>query len=559
MLFFSVFNSLVSAVLYVIFNGFFNQGQVIVKDLPGIPLDAPLVFSAAVIPVMVVGVFLLRGIFDFLSNYLMSMVGLRAVMGIRNDLYRHMTSLSLDFYTKGRTGDLISRIMSDVSHIQGAITDVVVDVIKQPLIIMLNIPMAFIWGGRIAVVSLILFPIVAVPIALLGRRLRGITRKMQERTADITSILEETFSGMRIVKAFNMEQREVSKFEAVNKSVFGFFKKMLKVTVVQRPLVEVMGAVGSALAIGFGMQYLPPDRFVAFIGAMFIFYEPIKKLSKVNSSIQQSIGAGGRIFEIMDHPTMVTESPWAVRFTGEVQEIAFDHVHFSYTPEKEILTDIDLTVHAGEIVAVVGGSGAGKTTLLNLILRFYDPTRGAVRINGKDIGDFTVTSLREQIGLVTQETILFNDTVRDNIAYGKPDATLEEIEEAARAAFADEFVRELPQKYDTLIGERGALLSGGQKQRIAIARAVLKNPPILLLDEATSQLDTESERKVQEALERLMQGKTVFVIAHRLSTIQKADRILVLEGGRIVQQGSNQSLLREEGPYRRLHDLQFNL
>ena len=559
MFFFSIFNSLVSVSLYVIFNGFFNQGKVIVKDIPYLAIHKPIVFSAAIVPFFVVTVFLFRGVFDFLSNYLMSNVGLRAVMNIRNDLYERMISLPIKFFSKGRTGDLISRIMNDVGFIQGAITDVVVDFVKQPLIIIFNIPMAFIWGGKLAIVSLIIFPIVAVPITLLGRKLRNITRKMQDRTADITSILEETFTGIRIVKAFNMEEREVSKFESVNKNVFNFFKKMLKITVIQKPVIEVMGAIGAAFAIWFGIRHLSPDRFVAFIGSMFIFYDPIKKLSKVNSVIQQSIGAGTRIFEIMDEPIDIKDKPDAMLFQETIREIAFSHVHFGYSPEREVLTDIDFRVKAGEVVAIVGSSGSGKTSLVNLIPRFYDPWTGSVMINGKDIRDFMVKSLRDQIGLVSQEIVLFNDSIRDNIAYGRPHATFQEIKRAAEAAYADEFILNLANEYDTSIGEKGFLLSGGQRQRIAIARAILKNPPILILDEATSQLDAESEREVQNALENLMKGKTVFVIAHRLSTVQRADRIIVLEDGKIVQQGTNESLLRDDGPYRRLYELQFNL
>ncbi|MBI4550272.1 MAG: ATP-binding cassette domain-containing protein [Candidatus Omnitrophica bacterium] len=555
---FSIFNALVSAALYVIFNGFFNQGQVIIKDLPYLG-EQTLVFSARIVPFFVIAVFLLRGAFDFLSNYLMSNIGLRVVMKVRNDLYDHMIRLSQKFYSHGRTGDMISRIMSDVAYIQGSVTDVIVDLVKQPLIIIFNIPMAFIWGGKLAVVALVTFPIVAIPITVLGKRLRKITRNMQERTADITSILEETFTGIRVVKAFNMEQREISKFEAVNKSVFNFFKKMLKITLIQRPLVEVMGAVGAAIAIWFGMQYLSADRFVAFIGAMFIFYEPLKKLSKVNSNIQQSIGAGTRIFEIIDQEPDVQDAPSAVPFREAVREIEFSNVSFRYVEDRDVLKDINLRVEAGEVIALVGASGSGKTSLVNLLPRFYDPTSGSLRINGRDIREFKVKTLRDQIGLVSQEIVLFNDTIRGNIAYGKPGATFEEIVRAAEAAYADDFIRELDKGYDSWIGEKGFLLSGGQRQRIAIARAMLKNPPILILDEATSQLDTESEREVQRALENLMQGKTAFVIAHRLSTVQKADRILVLDEGRIVQQGTSESLLREDGPYRRLHDLQFNL
>ncbi|HNV85532.1 MAG TPA: ABC transporter ATP-binding protein, partial [Candidatus Omnitrophota bacterium] len=418
------------------------------------------------------------------------------------------------------------------------------------------IPMAFYFGGKFGFVSIAVFPVVTVPIIILGKRLRKVTRQMQEKFADITSIMEESFTGARIVKAFNMENHEISKFEAVNMRVFNYFKKMLKVTIVQKPLIEILGAFGAAFAIWFGMRTLPADRFVAFIGSMFMFYEPIKKLSKVNSSIQQSIGAGSRIFEIIDQIPAIQERRDAVHFQGAVHSVAFHHVGFWYSEGKEILKGIDFTVRSGEVVAIVGPSGAGKTTLVNLIPRFYDPQKGFVAVNGRDIREFSVKSLRDQIGLVTQETILFNDSIRGNISYGKPEASEEDIRRAAEMAHADEFIRELPEQYGTNIGEKGNLLSGGQKQRISIARAILKNPPILILDEATSQLDTESEREVQKALENLMQGKTVFVIAHRLSTVQKADRILVLEEGGIVQEGTHDFLRGKEGVYKRLYELQ---
>jgi len=559
MLFCSLFSALVSAVLYVIFNGFINQGQVTIKDLPYISYftgGSSVTFSAMLIPFLVVGFFLFRGIFEFFSNYLMSNVGLRAVMQLRNDLYKHIARLDLDFYSKGRTGDLISRIMNDVSYIQASITDVVVDLFKQPLTILFNIPMAFYFGGKFGFISIAVFPIVTIPIIILGKRLRRVTRQMQEKFSDITSILEESFTGARIVKAFNMEGQEISKFEAVNMRVFNYFKKMLKVTIVQRPLIEVFGAFGAAFAIWFGMKTLPADRFVAFIGSMFMFYEPIKKLSKVNSSIQQSIGAGSRIFEIIDIQSAIKERRDAVHFQGPVRTVAFHNIEFHYSEGKDILKGINFNVRSGEVVAIVGPSGAGKTTLVNLIPRFYDPQKGSISINGRDIREFSVKSLRDQIGLVTQETILFNDSVHGNIAYGKPEASMEEIRRAAEMAYADTFIRELPEQYETNIGEKGNLLSGGQKQRISIARAILKNPPILILDEATSQLDTESEREVQTALENLMQGKTVFVIAHRLSTVQKADRILVLEDGGIVQEGTHDFLRGKEGVYKRLYELQ---
>jgi len=559
MLFCSLFSALVSAVLFVIFNGFINQGQVTVKDIPYVSYltgGQPISFSAGMIPLLVIGFFLFRGLFDFLSGYLMSNVGLRAIMRLRNDLYRHIAHLDLDFYSKGRTGDLISRIMNDVTYIQSAITNVIVDLFKQPLVVLFNIPMAFYFGGKFGLISIAVFPLVVIPIALLGKRLRKATRGMNEKFADITSILEESFTGARVVKAFNMEEQEISKFEAVNMRVFKYFKKMVKVTIVQKPLIEVLGAFGAALAIWFGMQTLPADRFVAFIGAMFMFYEPIKKLSQVNSAIQQSIGAGGRIFEIMDQKSAIVEKPGAMVLTPPIQSVGFHHVGFRYTEDKEVLSDVNFSVGAGEVIAIVGSSGSGKTTLANLIPRFYDPREGFVSINGRDIRELTIESLRHNIGLVTQETILFNDSVHGNIAYGKPDASFGEIQRAAEMAYADQFIRALPDQYKTNIGEKGGQLSGGQRQRIAIARAILKDPPILILDEATSQLDTESEREVQKALENLMRGKTVFIIAHRLSTIQNADRIFVMEQGRVVQEGSHESLLLEEGVYKRLYELQ---
>lgn len=557
-LFFTMFNALVSAVTYIVFNGFFNGGKVLVKDLPFLPPDQVFEFSATLIPVMIVVIVLFRGIFDFLSKYMMANVGLRAVMAVRNDLYAHMIRLSMDFYSRGRTGDLISRIMSDVAYIQGAITEVIVDIFKQPLNIIMNLFMAFYWGGKFALIGALIFPLVAIPIVYLGSRLRKITRNMQEKMADITAILEETITGIRIVKSFNMEEKEIAKFNDTNKRVFSFLKKMLKVTVIQRPLVEVMGAVGAALAIGVGMKHLPPDRFVAFITTMFLLYEPIKKLSKVNSSIQQSIGAGTRIFEIMDRPTEIVDVPNAIPFSNTVEKVTFSHVEFAYEKGKNVLKDINFEVGSGEITALVGASGSGKTTLVNLILRFYDPDSGQVQINGRNIQDYQFATLRAHIGLVPQETILFNGTLAENIAYGRPGASSEEILKAAQMAYAHEFIEELPNGFDTQIGERGVMLSGGQRQRISIARAILKNPPILILDEATSQLDSASEREVQKAFENLMQGKTVFVIAHRLATIKKADRILVFDAGALVQQGTEAELLKQGGVYQHLHELQFN-
>ena len=559
-LFLAVANAMVSGVIYMVVNGFSAQGAITFKNIPHTPaFISSISIPVDMMPFIVFFVFLIRGAFDYGSNYLMADVGMRAIRRIRDELYEKIVNLSLDFYSKGRTGELISRIMNDVGFIQGGITDVLVDLVKQPFTILFNIPMIFYWGGPLAFYAVVVFPLVIFPIAFLGRKLRKLTRRMQERTADILSVTEEIFTGIRVVKAFNMEQAEVERFKRINKSVFDFLRKTIRVTIVQRPLIEIFGAVGAGLAIWFGYRHLPLDRFVAFIGVLIISYEPLKKLSKVNSTIQQSIAAGNRIFEIMDAVPSIQSQPNAVKLEPPIEAVQFRNVSFAYDGRTEVLSEIDLKIRVGEVLAIVGPSGAGKTSLVNLIPRFYDPTRGGIRINEKDLREYDLKSLREQIGIVTQESVLFNTTVMENIAYGRPKATLEEVKEAARAAFADEFIRKLPQGYGMIIGEKGSTLSGGQRQRLCIARALLKNPPILILDEATSQLDTESEREVQRAIDLLMKGRTVFVIAHRLSTVQNADRIVVLEAGRIVQIGNNASLLQEGGIYKRLYDLQFNL
>ncbi len=567
--FYTIAHSLVSVTVFIVLNGLQNRDYVVIgglqklKWLEKLHLPAPHIptiqFSTHFVPLVVVAVFLLRGIFEYSSRYQMSVVGLRAVRKIRDDLYAHLVRLSMSFYSKGRTGELMSRAMNDVGVVQSSVTDDLVDLLRQPLIILFQIPLVFFWGGPLALIALIIFPTVLIPIVYLGRKLRKIQRRIQEQIANINSEMQEAFTGMSVVKAFNMEQYEVRKFEGIHKNVFNFLKRALRITIIQKPLIEVIGAIGIAFAIWYGMRVLPFDRFASFLTVLFLFYEPLKKLSKVNVSIQQSVAAGVRIFELMDEPLEIQSRTDGIKLGRDIKTVSYRDLWFAYEPDKYVLKKISLTVRSGEVNAIVGTSGAGKTTFVNLLLRFYDPVQGAIMIDDHDIRDYTLHSLRDKIGIVNQETFLFNASIFENIAYGRLEASLEDVKKAAEAAFADEFIRKLPKGYGTVIGERGVTLSGGQRQRLSIARALLKNPPILVLDEATSQLDTESERQVQEALELLMTGRTVFVIAHRLSTIQNADRIIVLDGGRLVQSGTNESLLRERGIYKRLYDLQFNV
>lgn len=558
---YALFTALVSATLYIIINGLQNRHEVVIHKIARLEWLMPndIRFPSSWIPAIMISVFFFRSLFEYISQYQMANVGVRAIRQVRNDLYAHLVHLSHDFYAKGRTGDYISRILNDVGSIQGAITDVVSDLVKQPFVIIYNVPMVFFWGGKYAFFALAIFPLVAIPITILGKNLRRTTKKMQERAADITAFIGETLAGIHVVKAFNREPESIKKFNQINKDVFNFFKRTIRVTLIQRPLIEVMGAGGAALAVWFAIDKLPPDRFGAFVISLFVFYEPLKKLSKVNSTIQQSIAAGTRIFEVIDSQPTIVNRAGALNFREPVRSIQYEKVCFSYDTGKQVLNEVSLDVKAGEVIALVGTSGSGKTTLVNMLPRFYDASSGSILINDKDIRDLTLESLRDLIGIVNQETVLFNMTVRENIAYGDPNASLEQVKAAARSAYAEQFIEAMPQGYDTNLGDRGLKLSGGQRQRLSIARALLKNPQILIFDEATSHLDTESEREVQKALENAMQGRTVFVIAHRLSTVQSADRVLVMQTGRILQQGTSESLLKEGGAYKRLYDLQFNI
>jgi len=418
----------------------------------------------------------------------------------------------------------------------------------------------FVVDARLAAVSFLLFPLCIIPVATFGRKVRRYTRKAQANIADVISILQESISGVKIVKAFRMEGYETGRFMEKTREFFNRHMRVIRASQAVEPIIVVVAAAAAAAVLIYvRIVRMSIDDFVAFVAALFMAYEPVKKLSRVAMLVQQSTAAADRMFEVLDTRSTVTDMPGAAALSGEVREITFDNVSFWYEPGKPVIDGISLTVKAGERIAIVGSSGAGKSTLVNLVPRFYDVTGGAVRINGTDIRELTIESVRGICGMVTQETFLFNDTVANNIAYGTGDAARDAVETAARGAHAHEFVSAMPDGYKTVVGDRGVRLSGGQRQRISIARAIMRNPPILILDEATSSLDTESERMVQAALEELMRGRTVFAIAHRLSTIANCDRIVVLDGGRIAEQGSHRELLAAGGLYKRLYDMQFDM
>ena len=513
------------------------------------------------IPLAIVGLFLLKGLFDYGQGYLMSFVGQRIITDLRERIYHHVHSLSLPFFTKNPTGVLMSRILNDVNLVQGAVSDSVTGLLKDIFTILGLVFVVFYRDWQLALIALVVFPIAVYPIVKFGRKLRSYSTRSQMTLADLSTLLLETISGSRIVKAFNMEEYERKRFSKVNEKLFGLMRKSFRVRAVSHPLMETLGGLGIAAIVFYGGYNViqgtaTAGTFFSFLAALLMLYEPVKRLSNVNNSIQQGLAGASRIFEILDTVPEIRNKPGA-RDLAEIRRgIEFQDVSFKYE-EGWVLKNINLKIQAGEVVAFVGASGGGKTTLVNLVPRFYDVDSGRILIDGADVRELTVESLRGKIAMVTQQTILFNDTVEQNIAYGNIGQPREKIVEAAEAAFAHNFIRNLPEGYQTRIGEQGVKLSGGERQRISIARALLKNAPILILDEATSSLDSESEVEVQKAVEYLMQGRTTLVIAHRLSTIRKADRIVVIAGGQIVEEGTHEELLEKDGEYRKLYLLQF--
>jgi subfamily B ATP-binding cassette protein MsbA len=513
------------------------------------------------LPLAIIILYVLRGGAYFGQAYWMNYVGRCIIKRLRDDLYSHIQKLPLSFFQKHETGLLMARIINDVNLVKGMVSDAVTGVLKDFFSILGLLFVIFYRDWFLALIAITVLPVAVIPIVKFGRRMRKLSTRCQEAMADMSCLLHETVTGTRIVKAFGMEAYENGRFFKRTAGLFRYEIKAVIVRAMSSPVMELLGGIGITLIIWYGGYKViagtsTPGTFFSFMAALIMLYEPIKRISKLNNVIQEGLAAAVRIYTILDTESDIKEPLDAVPLTAREHSVVFRHVSFKYE-DQMVLKDINLRVNNGDIVALVGMSGGGKTTLVNLIPRFYDVTEGAILIDGKDVRDVTLASLRSHIGIVTQDPILFNDTIRNNIAYGKLDASESDIIAAAKAAYAYDFIQRFPDRFDTMVGEKGVRLSGGEKQRICIARALLKNAPILILDEATSSLDSESELAVQEALDNLMKGRTTFVIAHRLSTIRNADRIIVIVKGSIVEEGKHEELLALQGEYFKLHDMQF--
>ena len=516
-----------------------------------------------VIAIGIVVVFLIRGVFFYGQSYLVSYIAQRVIIDVREKLYVQFQKLQLSYYEKKQTGTIMSYITNDVAALQAALVDSLIELVTESAILVGSLALMFYLDWKLSLVTLIVVPLIGQAMKIFGRKIKVSGALIQERTADITSLLQERISGVRVVKSFAREDYEIERFQDQNNLNFKANMKSVQLTSLLTPTVEFLAAVIVSVILWFGGYQvvngaLTAGSLVAFLTYAVNLANPVKRISRVYGTINKAMAAADRVFAVLDTKEELKDKPNAVDMPKIAGQVTFEHVSFAYKPGVDVLHDLNLTAEPGQVVAFVGPSGAGKSTIANLIPRFYDVTAGAIKIDGIDIRDVKIRSLREQIGIVPQETMLFSGSVMDNIRYGRLDASDEEVIEAAKAANAHNFIMQLTDGYETKIGERGIMLSGGQRQRIAIARAILKNPRILILDEATSALDTESEEIVQEALDKLMVGRTSFVIAHRLSTIVGADKIIVLDGGRVQEFGTHQELMKTGGLYSHLYNIQFS-
>lgn len=513
------------------------------------------------LPVAIIAIFLVRGLARYVNDYFIRTSGQLAIQDIRNELYRRNMGLGLGYFSRNQTGALMSRVLNDVSLMQEGVANVITGLFRDGLGAVFLLGVIFYLNWKLALIAFLVLPATVYPAQKIGRRIKNAVRQSQEKIGDLASILQESYAGIKVVKAFSMEGREIEKFGEANRGFYHFLRKSIKYEGMAVPIMELLTSLGIAAVVWASIAMirngtLTPEAFLSFIAAMIFLYNPIKKLNSTYNTLQRALAAADRVFESMDMEPEIIDPPSPLPLTRAEGRVELVKVSFRYEDEN-VLTDVSLRADRGEIVALVGPSGGGKSTLVSLLTRFYDVSQGAVLIDGIDIRSLRQRDLLNQIALVDQETILFNDTIANNIRYGRLDASDADVEAAARAAFAHDFIAEMPEGYRTSIGDRGVRLSGGQRQRICIARALLKNAPILILDEATSALDTESEQMVQQALNNLMKNRTTFVIAHRLSTIVNADKIVVLEKGRIVESGSHSELLARDGVYNKLYQMQF--
>ena len=537
----------------------FSDGKIYLDQVNPFPYQQ----IALVLGLLIVSVTILKGVTEYFSTYLLNYLGQSVVMDLRNELYEKILRQSSSFFHVHSTGRLISRVTNDIEKIQFASSTALADALKQGLTFLAFLYLVFTIDWALALASFVLAPLVFYPSRFLGRKIHKTSRSSQDKMEEITNILQETITGHRIVKAFGMESFELGKFKQATRRLARINLNWIRTQAITSPYMEVVGAIAIASMIFYiqsriAVGTMTLGKFGVFLAAFIGLYDPVRRMSGIYNTFQQAKGSSSKVFELLQEPPEVVEKAGALTLGRFEKQIEFRDVSFNYNDNRlPVLKEINLRVPAGEIIAFVGSSGSGKTTLANLLPRFFDPTEGGILIDGHDIRDLTLASLRSLIGVVTQETLLFNDTIRNNICYGRQQVSEKELVESAKAALAHDFIEQLPRGYDSVIGERGQKLSGGQRQRVAIARALLKNSPILILDEATSALDSESELLVQKALSNLILGRTVFVIAHRLSTIRQADKIVVIDQGQISETGTHADLFGKGGIYRRLHDLQF--